>query len=370
MSVTQNPVFYDSSLGVFRPMDSGALIPTTALPISATDGNVIQNLSDGLYVGQYTGLVLFVNANAGSDSNPPGQIGQPFQTLAHTFSVLNGLFANGQFTGNVIVALAAGQTYTWNADFVIYGGNIEFTFYGDPTYGNYNSAYVAGTTAPWWMGTTLERPIIAPTSYTNTGGQNMMYGIDRFGGNVSFAGVQINLPAAPSSPNITNYGSNSDFVRNWINPVIGEVSMVGTICNMTDIGGFWGFMGMLARSITFFSQAASQFLVNGIEMSSANNPTSAQLAKRQYFLKFYPDYAGNNQTQTWLSGTSSNSSTGSGILFCSWSDTEALVVTGSATNLGTFPPSFLSGYGLINYIYNLNTTANGQPLNFLNTRIM
>jgi len=139
---------------------------------------------------------------------------------------------------------------------------------------------------------------------------------------------------------------------------------------MTDNTAFWGFLAAQAGSTTYFRQFASQFQVNGILLSSTTSPTSAQLAARQYFIKFFQDYAGNNQTQLFLSSTSANSSSGSGIIFSTWADTEALVVTGSVTNLASFPFSFDSGYGLMYYIYNLNTASAGRYLNFINSRIM
>jgi hypothetical protein len=105
-------------------------------------------------------------------------------------------------------------------------------------------------------------------------------------------------------------------------------------------------------------------------MSASNAPTTSQLKARQYFIKFMQDYAGNNQTVVGLDTNSSNSSAGSGIIFCSWSEAQALVVTGSKTNLSSYPLSFDPGYGLVNYIFNLSKTANGQPLNFINSRLM
>jgi hypothetical protein len=367
---TETPLFFDSVNNVFRPMDSGATIPTTTLPVSATLGNTVQVLSDGLYVGDYNGLVLYVNTSSGSDSNAGTKLA-PFQTLNHCLSYMNSLFPGGQFTGNMTIAMAAGQTYPWpTTDFQTYAGaNLLITFYGDPNYGDFNSAFVAGTTNPAYM-SNLERPIITPPSYTDTSGQYQLYGINRNGGTITLSGVQVNLPAAPVSPGITNYGGFCDFIRNTSGTESGSISLLGSVVNMTDVTAFWGFMGSLSRSFTRFNQFASQFQINGIVMSAANNPSSAQLAQRQYFIKFLEDYAGNNQNAVWLSTTGANSSNGSGGVQCSWSDTEALVVTGSTTNLASFPQSFLPGYGLINYIYNLTTTSNGQPLNFLNSRLM
>ncbi len=104
-------------------------------------------------------------------------------------------------------------------------------------------------------------------------------------------------------------------------------------------------------------------------MNAAASPTTAQLTARQYFIKFLSDAAGNNQSTVSLAANSSNSSAGSGMVFAMWSEAQALVVTGTTTNLATYPLSFDPGYGLVNYILNLSKTANGQSLNFLNTRL-
>jgi len=364
---TETPAFYDATNAVIRPMDAGATIPNTAIPVSAALGNVIQNLSDGLYVGSYQGTALYVNSSTGSDSNA-GTEGSPFLTINGALTHLQSLFLSNQFVGQATIALACGHSYPWTADFNLYGGSIDFTFYGDPTYGDYNSALVNGTTHGWFM-SNLERPIITPTTYTGTSGQYQMYGINILGGSVSLNGVQINLPAAPVSPGITNYGGYCDFIRSAIGATQVGVYTSGTVVNMTDVTAFWGFLGCFSRSFVNLGQLATQFQINGIVMSAANSPSSTQLQQRQYFIKFIQDYATNNQNVLWLSTTATNSSTGSGMIQCSWSDGESLTVTGSEVTLATFPISFQPSYGLINYILNLTTNSSGLPLNFLNTRL-
>ncbi len=148
----------------------------------------------------------------------------------------------------------------------------------------------------------------------------------------------------------------------------GGVHLLGSIVNMTDVTAFWGFMGTFARATARFTQFCSQFQIGGVLMNAAANPTPAQLTARQYFIKFLSDAPGNSQSVS-LSASSSNSSAGSGMVFAMWSEAQALVVTGTTTNQATYPLSFDPGYGLINYIFGLSHTANGQSLNFLNTRL-
>jgi len=365
----RTPVFYDSTQSVHRPMDSGDTIPISAVTISAQPGNTVSALSDGLYSGDYNGLILYVNSSTGSDSNP-GTKAQPFLTVNGALTHLSSLFPSSQYRGQAIVALHAGLNYTWPAsfDFTIYGGSLTLTFYGDPNYGDFNSPLVASTTLPAVM-SNLQRPVIQPQA-TIVNSQAKLGGINRVAGSIIISGVTVSLPAASSPPGITNYGGYIDFIRSISGPSSGTVSIIGTVVNMTDNTAFWGFLAAQAGSTTYFRQFASQFQVNGILLSSTTSPTSAQLAARQYFIKFFQDYAGNNQTQLFLSSTSANSSSGSGIIFSTWADTEALVVTGSVTNLASFPFSFDSGYGLMYYIYNLNTASAGRYLNFINSRIM
>jgi hypothetical protein len=105
-------------------------------------------------------------------------------------------------------------------------------------------------------------------------------------------------------------------------------------------------------------------------MNAANTPTSGQLAAREYFIKFYPELAGNNQTEALLSSTSSLTNPGSGLLAMLWSDVSSLIVTGSKTNLGSFPISFDLTYGLRNYVFNLQFNQQNQPLNIQSSRLM
>jgi hypothetical protein len=372
----QTPVFYDSTANVHRPMDTGATVPVTAVPISATIGNKTQALSDGIYSGDYSGLILYVDSVNGLDTNA-GTKASPLKTIDAAFSALNALFPGGYYSGrNIAIALKAGQNYPWTSTFNMSGDcDLKITFYGDTNYGDFNGAAIGTGANPWNM-SNLARPNLMPVSSVQTGGLQQLAGINRRGGTIAFLGVLITLPAAPyAGAPISAYSGYCDVVRS-LSPALGMplgddggVHLLGSIVNMSDITAFWGFLGTFARATARFSQYASQFQVGGIILNAAVAPTTAQLTARQYFIKFLSDAAGNNQATVSLSANSSNSSAGSGLVFAMWSEAQALVVTGTTTNLATYPLSFDPGYGLANYILNLSKTANGQSLNFLNTRL-
>jgi hypothetical protein len=372
----ENPVFYDSVLNVHRPMDAGAVIPNTAVPISATEGNTITTLSDGIYSGNYTGLILYVDSVLGVNTNP-GTKASPLLTIDQAFANLTALFSSGYYSGkNVAIALKAGQNYPWTTNFNMTGDcDLKITFYGDTNYGDFNGADIGTGANPWNM-SNLARPNLMPvSSELQPSGLQQIAGINRRGGTIAFMGVKITLPAAPSvGAPISAYSGYCDVVRS-LSPMLGAplgddggVHLLGSIVNMSDITAYWGFIGTFARATVRFSQFCSQFQVMGLLMEAANSPTTAELTARQYFIKFLSDVPGNSQTVS-LSANSLNSSAGSGMVYAMWSEAQALVVTGTTTNLASYPLSFDPGYGLINYIFGLSQTANGQSLNFLNTRL-
>jgi hypothetical protein len=373
---TQTPVFFDSTANVHRPMDAGATVPVTAIPISATVGNKAQLLSDGVYSGDYNGTILYVDSVNGLDTNA-GTKAAPLKTIDKAFTNLNALFPGGVYAGrNVAIALKAAQNYPWTTTFNMSGDcDLKITFYGDANYGDFNGPAIGTGANPWNM-SNLARPNLMPVSSVQAGGLQQLAGINRSGGTIAFLGVTITLPAAPSAgAPISAYSGYCDVVRS-LSPSLGmplgddgAVHLLGSIVNMSDITAYWGFLGTFARATVRFSQFASQFQIGGAIMNAAASPTTAQLTARQYFIKFLSDAAGNNQSTVSLAANSSNSSAGSGMVFAMWSEAQALVVTGTTTNLATYPLSFDPGYGLVNYILNLSKTANGQSLNFLNTRL-
>jgi hypothetical protein len=369
---TQLPSFYDSTALVTRPMDTSATIPPAQVPVSAVPGNQIQNLTDGIYLGPHsnaaTPLIVYVNTT-GTDAPTSGSKVAPYATLEYAIAQLNALYPGSLFTGVASIALQAGQTFAITTDHQVYGGSLNLTFYGDPNYGDANA--VIGTGAFSQTMSDLQRPIVTFTT-SIVAGQSHMAGFTRFGGSISFTGVQLNLPAAPAAPSINSYGLNCDIVRNADYSGPGQVSLYGSIVNMTDPTAFWGFVGTMSQSVgSTFAQFASQFQIQGLTLSATTSPapTPAQLTARQYFVKFFAGYAGNNQQTGLLSPSSATSSTASGLINLTWADTEALVVATGKTNQASFPIMFDQTYGFRNYVYGLNRDQQSRPLNIISSRL-
>jgi hypothetical protein len=373
MTTYQLPSFYDSVELVTRPMDSAAAIPPQQVPISERTGNLVQVQTDGIYVGSqsYFGSfqTLYVNTTTGSDSNA-GTRSAPFQTLAHAIIVAQSLFPDSQITGSVYIAMQAGQSFAFpSVDVPIYqGANLVFTFYGDSNYGDFNTVVPSSQCLSNYM-SDLQRPVVT-FNVTQVNAQWYLNGVNRFGGSVTFLGVNISLPAAPATPSIALYSIYCDVVRSMDMSQQGYVRLLGSIVNMTDITSYWGFIGTQSQSIdTSFVQFGSQFQVNGIILSAINSPTAPQLTARQYFIKMFSGFAGNNQQTGTLQPNTANSTTASGVISVSWADTEALTVTGSKTSQQSFPVCFDLNYGLRNYIYGLQQGLSNQPLNVLSSRL-
>lgn len=355
-------------------MDTGATIPPAQVPVSAVSGNLVQNFSDGLYVGTRNPLgsttTFYVN-NSGADAVGRGTQAAPFQTLDYALTTAAQQYPASQFVGNVTICLQAGQTFTLVNDFNVYtGGVLQIAFYGDPQYGDLNTAY--GTANAQVM-SDLARPIITPQVASVNGSYWKMAGFNRFGGSINLIGVQVNLPAAPANPSITLYSQFADLIRSLEYDAHGYINLRGAIVNVTDTTAFWGILGISARSTgTTLTQFASQFWVNGRALSATATPTptTAELAARQYFVKFYPEFAGNNQTVSVLSGSSTTTSPGSGVFGLTWSDTPSLLVQNGKTNLGSFPVIFDITYGFRNYVFNLQRDQQQRPLNIVSSRLM
>lgn len=366
----QIPSFYDSVNLVTRPMDSSAQIPPAQMAVSvARSGNNIQVLTDGIYVGNVLPQpTVYVNSSTGVNATTSGTKVTPYATLDYALSQAIANSVTGTLNTQLIVALQAGQTFAFTNDVAVAGGQVTITFYGDTQYGDFNSASI-GTGAEPAMMSDLVRPIIVPI-VSNVAGQWHMAGFNRNGGSVKLLGVQINLPAAPATPSITLYSQYADYVRsmNYAGP--GSLILEGTIVNMTDITSFWGICGTMPRSTGMtFVQYGSQFQVNGILLTSTSGATTGQLTARKYFVKFYADSAGNNQTQMVLSGTTATTSSASGILNLTWADTEALTVAAGKTNQASFPVIFDINYGFRNYIYGLLNDQQQRPTNVISSRL-
>lgn len=354
-------------------MDSNATIPPAQVPVSQTSGNLIQVQADGIYVGSHSWfgsqITLYVNASEGSDSGT-GTRTVPFATLTHALNAAAALFPDQQITGSVNIALQSGQTFAFpSSDINVYpGANLCFTFYGDPNYGDFDTL-VAGTQCKSQYMSDLQRPVIT-FNVAQKSAQWTMNGVNRYGGSVSFEGVSLNLPQAPATPSIALYSIYCDVVRNMDQSAQGYVRLLGSTVNMTDTSAYWGFMGTLSGSLsTSFVQFGSQFLINGQQTSAANKPSTVQLTQRQYFIKMFAGFAGNNQTTGTLQPNATNSTTQSGVISVSWADTESLTVSGSKVNQASYPIMFDINYGFRNYIYGLQSDQQQRALNVLSSRL-
>lgn len=368
--VARNPLYYDPTGKVHTPVPIGDTLLPALISVSARTQNQIQNLDDGLYVGStLSNPIVYVNST-GTDATTSGSMTAPYKTLDYALAQVIASNVNGMFTGQAIIALQAGQAFTVSTDVPLYDGSLLLTFYGDANYGNWNSAPV-GTGALPAMMSDLNRPTVTfVSSVVNS--QSHMSGFNLNGGTLQFSGITILLPAAPAAPSIALYSIYTDVVRSPAYSKRSQFILEGCLVNMTDITAFWGLVGIHARSSALtFVQYGSAFLVQGVQISASivPPPAAATLLARQYFIKFYPDFAGNNQQTGVLQGNTTNSTTASGLMTLLWADTESLVVATGKTNQGTFPIAFDVNFGLRNYIFGLDNDQSNRPLNIVSSRL-
>src|ERR1700682_970811 len=326
----ETPTFYDSVNQVIRTMDTGSYLPPAMLPVSKVPGNTLQDLSDGLYVGGNVALpaVIYVNTMTGVDAMGNGTLAIPYKSLDYALAQLTAAPLNMQLQTSAVIALQAGQTFSMMNDLNLYGGTLTFTFYGDTNYGSYTNVPVLGTTTDPEFMSNLARPLIEP-AVSSVNGYWHLAGINVYGGNVVLKGVTVQLPMAPAQPSISLYSNAADFVRAMNNTTDGYLELLGAVVNMMDITAFWGILGLNPRSSYSLIQYGSQFQVGGTLLNAVAlpAPTMAQLAARQYFIKFYPDFVGNNQQQGLLYNTAATATNASGILKVMWADTQSFIIT-------------------------------------------
>lgn len=337
-------------------------IPPAMVPLSARAGNTISRQTDGLYVGRVLRLaVAYVSTSTGTDTATSGTLAQPFKTIDYA---LQNLFGGTTLNGDLTLLLKAGETFPLTTRYKAVGSNIIFAWYGDAQYGTYPGTAVLPSGADPSVMEDLVRPIITPTS-SLTGTQWVLGGIDLQGvaaNSISLPGVNMTLPVIPTA-NPTNdaYSIRSDFVL-WDAHSSGVLSLFGTIVNKLD-GSLFGLCGAHARANRpTLSQYASQFQVGGTLVNSTS-ATVAQLTARQWFIKMYADFVGNNQQSTSPDPTAQNSSPGSSILELLWSEVQAFTVTGSRKNLATFPLRNNTAYGVRNYFKGLVRDQQQRPFN-------
>jgi hypothetical protein len=342
---------------------SPMVVPTNqldprAFPISAFAGNTIRSRSDGLYAGSVPELsVLYVNSS-GTDAATGGAKTAPLKTLDYTLQLVAQNYTAGQ---TITVALQAGQTFPVTIERLI-ACNLTLTYYGDATYADFNSPQV--TTAPNATMTNLQRPIITPSAYVSTVGQNRVAAV--VAPSLTLSGVQVNLPARPSpAPDGGSYGP-MDFYRCNTDQFNGRLKLFGAIINAVDALGYAGILGVMSRTQVVLDQFASQFLVNGAQVVAGSDANS--LTRRASFIKFYQDYPGvSDQTPPFLNPSALNSSNGSGLLTLHWSDTTFSPI-GGTSNVATYPVLADPTYGLRQYFVGLR--KNGAiPVNVISPRV-
>lgn len=356
---TRTPTYYDSTQLGIKPMGAGDTVPSSMVPISTRSGNEISAQADGIYVGRTLRLAKAYVAASGTDATNSGTLAQPFRTIDYA---LTNLLGSNPLTGDLTLVLKAGETFSQATRFNVSGGNIIMAWYSDAQYGEYPGTPVAPTGADPSVMADLVRPIIAPAASLvsgqwRIGGFNLIDGR----GSVSLPGVTVTPPTIPAgTPPSDAYSMYSDYVI-WANGGTGSLNLYGTITNKPDASLF-GLCGLHARAAACsLTQFASQFLCGGVKVIDSSS--AANLLARGYFIKFYPDFPGNNQQSTSPIATSSNSSPGSAILNLMWSETSAQAVTGARQNLETYPKRFDQSFGLRNYFLNLVRNQQQNPIN-------
>lgn len=350
----KKPLVY--SAGTHHPIADNELLDPTSLPLSARSGNELQLLADGLYKGSRPDHNTYYISSTGSNLPASGSKAQPMQTLDYCLSHISG-GSPGYFGGEVVIALHCGQSFIMTNSLVCMG-HITFTFWGDTNYGDFDSPVIGFPgTIPAVM-SDLARPVL-------TLGVNSSIGLATIylekgvmeTPSVVLQGIQLNLPTAGVSVGPSDFVTVQTDVR-------GRCSITGSIINMTDVNAKYGLFGVSARSqLSSLAQYASQFKVGGILVTDSTS--TAALLARQYFIKFYPDFAGNHQSGGSFAGDATGASPGYSMIQLSWSEVASLIVTGSKTNLASYPLAADPAFGIRNYFTNLTRDNQQRPLNVL-----
>lgn len=353
---------------VHRPLGTNERLSVDSIPVSQQAGNKIRLTTDGLYVGDATSKPTYYVAAAGNDVPTAGDKGTPFKTLVYALDqIINDYNLNypggspGSVEGNITIALKAGETFILNKRYDVFG-NLTLTFYGDPQYGDFNGPLI-GTpgTVPAVMADLL-RPIITPLIDPAT--SNGVYHFQAAGlpgelPTVQLYGVRVDLP----------FGSvqNSDYCSffNVSYERSGCLKLLGAVINKLDALSSYGLFGCHSRAVNAVLQEfSSQLWINGKpvqQLPSQPAPTADELTARKWFIIFYPDFHGNNQS----GGQLLDGPVGTGIVQLQWTVSTAEVVTGTGgkTNLATFPVVADATFGISNYFFNLVRDNQGRPLN-------
>ena len=359
----QVPLKYNPTLAVHEPMAAGDEVPPANIPVSTQVGNTLERRSDGLYSGIVwsSPAVIYVSSSTGSDVDGAGGRTNPFQTLDFCLNYLAATTA-GQFRHQLVIALKASDTFSQSTSFFMYGGRLTLAFYDDPKYGDWTDI-VEGKCLAAYM-SDLQRPIIncgiAPS--TNGGSPGFVLLGSQSRGIVPstpsalvLQGIRVNLPTS------THVNGQRDYVG-FESEGEGTLILQGSVINMQSTSSVHGLLGVEASSQGKLYQFSTQLLVEGQQIGAG--ATVAQLQARSNFIKFYPDFLGNDQAGIPLT----IGSAGTGLLTLSWTDTQALPIAG-VTNQATYPALNNASYGLGNYIFNLTRDQQSRPLNVISGRL-
>lgn len=355
---------------VHRPLATSERLSGDSIPVSQLPNNNIRVVSDGLYVGGATqSTAYYVSTVTGVDEPTSGTKVQPFQTIQYaidtiisTYDLNNPVALADAKTvlGSITLALKSGETFPFNKTYDV-RGRVELTFYGDTQYGDFNGPLIGSPgVEPAYMAD-LQRPVITPGIEAVTGnGVYHLQLLDSQSGSpstVALYGVRVDLPA-------NAVAADSDYCSfcNVAYSNSGRMQILGSIVNRTDTQSSYGAFGIHSRSEGVLEEYCSQFLIQGNQIQPVGGgfqPTADQLLARKYFITFYPDLRGNNQS----GGSLLNAPVPTGLLRLMWSvETADPVLTGK-TNLATYPVASDVTYGLGNYFFNLSRDTQGRPLN-------
>jgi len=360
----QNPLIYKDN--AHKPLDPSVdTINPQAIAISTASNNQLRAGADGLYVGTtFIASTVYVAA-AGVDDLLHGTKAAPFKTLDYAVTqVLNFNLSNPG--ANTVIALKAGETFTLTGRRTIPAlSSLTLSFYGDPVYGDYNSALINGTALPASMAN-VSRPVITQVvSLVN--GKYVSNGFDS--GTLRLEGIQLNLAAVPAgSPANSAYGL-MDFHYN-VSSYPATLDLYGSIINRTDQNSVGGVMGVAGRGRSYLRQFASQFLIQGAIADASAAMSAPQLASRVHFIHMYRDFPGGDQQPYTIPvfPSAASSSNGSGLMELTWSDA-TLGTLPQGNTLTSFPLLSDVQFGFRNYVSGLVRDQQSRPLNVLSSRL-
>jgi hypothetical protein len=353
-------VGYDHTNKVHRPLVEGEeYINPVFLPISSFVGNRLLYRDDGLYVGAHPCPRVFkVEGVNGVDSLPAHSM--PETVVCKTLDFALGTIETLK-PSSAEIWLSAGQRYEVVTTRKLSNCDVLFGFYNEPKYVDH-LGYRGDSTLVGRRHTDVARPTIfaTPTWDTVTGCWYVPQ-LRLENSQVSFFGTRFEI-SGPTIPGLqaSAYSVASDLlrVRN------SSVSIDGCLVDKVGAGSCFGFLGVEDGSHGVLRGVASQFLLGGAQITSANFGAAA-LSYRAFYLKLLPGYpVGNTKHERYsMVATSLGSTPTSALLDIHWTLSQAVTdaITGS-DSLATFPTNS-SSFGLANYIFGLVRDTQNRPIN-------